>query len=419
MDEVKTSIKVKGIRIPFYYEYLNIDKINKRYHIVYVDSEDFKLFIPSNYQINYSKSTNSYSNRGHLSFYNSKHNYTFDYIKMTYSSFVSKINSIKGDIIKSFINYRGQEIFEIVKDNIDYLYMYYDGYFYKLYSNHRFTINEYFDMYFLLFSVTNRSVNDSVRHIRDLYYLQEQGIYYLCNDLDLLLTDLSNYTDAVDIDKEDLIIITDEDYLRYKETQQKAKLIALKVLEPQKKELSLYRRDNVWYISGSFSFGVMGKYSYGYIDEFNEISSSEELLLEEKTDLLHEMIKQKQLETISCYSTIKEEFYKYLVGYFIRNISYQVWSEYHIREFVNINYLTDDEETVHDRMIYQLFIDKLKEPNSYLEVFNQEMVENSIISEKIVIYPNRYTIRFSALNYLLKDKEFTFDETYKLCCDYC
>lgn len=47
------------------------------------------------------------------------------------------------------------------------------------------------------------------------------------------------------------------------------------------------------------------------------------------------------------------------------------------------------------------------------------MIEDSIISEKIVIYPNRYVIRFSALNCLLKDKECTFDETYKLCCDYC
>lgn len=419
MDKEKALIKVKGIRLPFYYEYLNIDKIDKKYHIVYIDSESFKLLIPNNYQVDYLKSTNSYNNRGHLYFYNDKHTYTLDYTKMCYKEFIEKINFLKENVNKSFINYRGQEMYEIVKDNVDYLYMYYNGYFYKLYGNHKFTINEYFDMYFLLFSVTNRAINDSINHIRDLCYLQEQGIYYLCNDLDLLLNDLSRYSDSIDIKKEDLIIINDEDYLQYKETQNKAKLIALKVLEPNKEVLSLYRKDNVWYILGNFSFGILGNFSYGYIDEFSEISDSEELSCNEKKDLLSELINQKQLELVSYFSKIKTEFYKYLVNYFISSMSYELWNEYHIREFINIDYLTDNEANMQDNIIYNLLINKLEEDVDYISLFNQKMIEDSIISEKIVIYPNRYVIRFSALNCLLKDKECTFDETYKLCCDYC
>ena len=72
-----------------------------------------------------------------------------------------------------------------------------------------------------------------------------------------------------------------------------------------------------------------------------------------------------------------------------------------------------------DTNIYYLFINKLQDNGDYMLLFNQKMIEDSVISEKIVIYPNRYIIRFSALNCLLKDKECTFDETYKLCCDYC
>ena len=419
MDESKTLIKVKGIRLPFYYEYLNIDKIDKKYHIVYIDSEDFKLLVPSNYQIDYLKSTNSYNNKGHLSFYNHKHTYTLDYTNMCYHEFIEKVSRLKGNVTKSFVNYRGQEIYEIVKDNVDYLYMYYNGYFYKLYSNHKFTINEYFDMYFLLFSVTDRAINDSINHIRALCYLEEQGIYYLCNDLDLLLTDLSNYNDSIDIRREDLIIVNDEDYLQYRETQNKAKLIALKVLKPNKEILSLYGKDNVWYILGNFSFGILGKFSCGYIDEFREISDSEELSFDEKTDLLNKIINQKQLEVASCFCKIKVEFYNYLVSYFINSMSYELWNEYHIREFINIDYLTDNEFNIPDNNIYYLFINKLQDNGDYMLLFNQKMIEDSVISERIVIYPNRYIIRFSALNCLLKDKECTFDETYKLCCDYC
>lgn len=418
MDKEKTLIKIKDIRLPFYFEYLNIDKIDKKYHIVYIDSESFKLLIPNNYQIDYLRSINS-NDRGHLSFSSNKHIYTLDYMKMQYSEFIEKINNLKGSVNKSFINYRGQKIYEVVKDNVDYLYMYYNNYFYKLYGNHKFTINEYFDMYFVLFSVTNRDIDDSINHIRDLCYLQEQGIYYLCNDLDLLLTDLSNYSDSIEIKKEDLIIVKDEAYLQYKETQNKAKLIALKVLEPNKEDLSLYENDNIWYILGSFSFGILGNFNYGYIDEFNEINNSEELSYDEKKDLLNELINQRQLEVASNSSEIKMEFYKYLVNYFINNMSYQLWSEYHIREFVNIDYLTGNEDNVNDNIIYSLFINKLEEDDDCISLFDKKMIEDSIVSEKIVIYPNRYIIRFSALNCLLKDKECTFDETYKLCCDYC
>lgn len=414
MDEVKATIK----DIPFYYELLNIHKINKTYHIVYIDSESFKLFIPNNYSINYSKSNNNY-NKGHLSFYNHKYTYTFDYHKMTYNQFTNKIDSINGEVIKSFINYRGQEVYEIVNNNVDYLYMYYNGYFYRLYSNHKFTINEYFDMYFVLFSITSRAVLECLNHLLCLYFIQDQGLYYLCNDLDVLQMDLSDYHDSVNISKDDLIILNDDDYLEYKKAQQKAQSIALKVLEPKRDALSLYRKGNVWYIFGSFSFGVLGKYNYGYIDEFNEISGSEELSLEEKKDLLNKMIKQKQLEVISYYPKIKDEFYKYLVDYFINNLTYQLWSEYHLREFINLYHIIDDEMSVPDTIIYNSFMDKLQDVDDYLELFNQDSILNSIICEKIVIYPNRYIVKFSALNCLFNEKEFTFDETYKLCCNYC
>ena len=159
--------------ICIYYSYIYLNNLDINYHLVNVDNERFNLLIPDNYKIDYSKSVNDYLGMGNIYFYNNKNNYELNYVKTDYDIFKDQMS--KRDISNEFINYRGQHFYERVNDNQDKLYMFFNGYKFKITTNHKYNINELYDMYFILFSVTNTLFQNNSKLLRELTILKEKG----------------------------------------------------------------------------------------------------------------------------------------------------------------------------------------------------------------------------------------------------
>ncbi len=401
-----------GKRRPIYYEYLELAQYDVKFHLVNVDSEEIYFILPNNYSINYSKSNNSYEPKGHINFYKEKYNYVLEYTYKEYDSFKLHMDRKKDNIIKVFTNYNNREFYEVKKSNVDFIYMYYQGYYYKIHSDHKFSFNEYYDMYFILYSITNKRYNKNINLINELYYFYDNCLEYLFEGKDILNTDLTNFIDNIDIKEDDIYIYTDEDYLKYKEKQNKVELITQNLLaNVTNNELGTRLVDSRWDIVGNFNFSNFGIYNKGYIFGYDEIINSDELEDKEKNNLLNKIILQKQYETISYKDKINDIFYNYIVNYLKNNINYEIWNNYHIREFINEEMLDGYNDEISEKNIYELFTKELGFNDNILIKNN---ILDSVKGEEIVIYPDKFSIKFSALNSLLNFKKLVFNEEYNL-----
>ena len=409
--EEKRNIEIKDRRRDIYYEYIELKPLNTRYHFINIDSDGYNLLLPEVYQINYSQSNNTYEKNGHIYFRNNKYNYTLDYTKKSYAEYKQHMNNKKEFIINTFVNYKGREFIEVFKNNIDYIYTYFDGYYYKIYSDHKLSVNEYYNMYFILFSISKEKINKSLQFIKELYFFKEKCINMLLDEVNLLVKDLSGYTSDIELVNSDIFIYSDDDYLKYKETKNKVNKISLEILNDiDSKNIKLKKIDNDWYLDCIFNFECLGSYYDGQIKEHGEITDSDELSEEDKEKLLKKVIEQKEYE-IKCYQDkIEEEFNSYLIKYLNNNLSYDVWNNYHIREFVSINKIADI-DTLDDRSVFDIFITNLLDDHS---IMNNKLVKENIVGEKIIIYPDKYILNISALNGLLNSITVEVDDEYKL-----
>ena len=393
------SHKIKNIKQDIYYEYIYLNELDSEYHFVTIDSDNINLIIPSSYQINYSQSNNSYDHKGYIYFYNEKNNYSLDYTKCVYDSFKIHMEHKKDSIIKMFSNYRNQEFYEVMKNNEEYLYMYSNGYYFKLYTNHKMSINEYYNMYLILLSISNDKIDKNINLLKELYFFDTNSLYSICNDIDLIHNDLTSYTDGITINEESVIVSNDDEFIKYKGKQNKADIISRNVLS------NIFDNRDIK-IEDMFKFANLGTYSVT-IKDYNEIIDSDELSEEDKNNLLYKMIEQKQNEAYSNKDKINDEFYKYIINYLKKNLTYSLWDSYHIRQFINMDKF-DDEIT--DEELYDTFMNDINLDN----VLDLQLVEDSIKSHELSIYPNKYVLRFSIFNGLLNSLKIIFDEEYNL-----
>lgn len=398
--------------ICIYYSYIYLNNLDINYHLVNVDNERFNLLIPDNYKIDYSKSVNDYLGMGNIYFYNNKNNYELNYVKTDYDIFKDQMS--KRDISNEFINYRGQHFYERVNDNQDKLYMFFNGYKFKITTNHKYNINELYDMYFILFSVTNTLFQNNSKLLRELTILKEKGIESFCNDIDLLHINLEEYYDStIELNQDNILIKDDEDYLDYKDIQYKVDEIK------NNEDLNIIYEENEWSLSGLFYFEYLGKYFKGNIIGYDEIINSTELNMDEKKSMLENIISQKQNEISNYYVKIKEDFYKLFIEYLRNNINYDIWNKYHLREFIMLENLTHDNENVNEYLTYNLFINALEklDYNDYGQIkglFNTKWIKKSIIGNSLLIHPDYYELSFSGLNYYLNDFNLYVDDEYNL-----
>ena len=84
-------------------------------------------------------------------------------------------------------------------------------------------------------------------------------------------------------------------------------------------------------------------------------------------------------------------------NYIELNVNYEKWDSFHLREFVNLDYI-DNYDELDDNSIYQIFINNIK---SKFNILNEKNVENSINGLEIIIYPDKYILKLNALNNFL------------------
>lgn len=407
----KKGIQIKNIKRDIYFEYLELKNLDEKYHLISVDSEGFNLIIPSSYNVDYSGSNNIYNSNGHIYFFNDKHTYCLDYTKKSYSDFQKHMNNRKKYITNSFTNYRNEEFIETFKNNIDSIYMYHNGYYFKIYSNHKLSMNEYYDLYFILFSITDKKINNSIELLRELYFFRTNSIKFICNGEDILKLNLKDYTDDIELTTNDIIVYNNEQYLRYKDTKKIAENISINLLSDSKNELNVDYVNDKWIIIGNFKFGSLCSFYKGYIKDYNEITDSNELSMEEKTNFITKIIKEKQYELDGYTGSIKKEFYNFIREYMNRELSYELWNEYHIREFVDFELINDYDNSLNDFSLYKLFMSNIF---SDIKLFNDKLVMGSIKSDNIVITPNYYNICITGLNGLFNKMKIKFDEDFNL-----
>ena len=409
--EDSTSNNIKKNRRDIYYEYIELKTLNTRYHFINIDSDGYNFLLPDNYQINYSQSNNTYENNGHIYFRNENYNYTLDYTKKKYEEYKQHMNDKKDFIVKSFTNYRGREFIEVFKNNVDYLYTYYDGYYYKIYSDHKLSINEYYNMYFILFSISKERINKAIQFIKELYYFKENCINKMFNDINLLTEDLSGYISDIDLLSSDIFIYSDEDYLKYKETKNKVDKISIELFtDIDSKNIKIKKVDNNWYLDCIFNFDGLSSFYNGQICGYNEITESDELSDEDKENLLKKVIEQKEYE-VRCYKDkIEEEFNDNLVNYLENNLTYDLWINYHMKEYINVDKI-DQCDSLDERTLYNIFMDNINKSN---ELLNKKLIESNIVGEEIDIYPDKCVLKITALNGLLNFITIEVNDEYGL-----
>ena len=413
MDESgKRNIKVRDKRRDIYYEYMQLNNLDEVYHLVHVDSDEYNFLIPNYYSINYSQSNNTYETNGHIYFYNSKNKYTLDYTKKEYNSYLQHMSKLNNYVVKKFNNYLNREFVELYKNDIDYIYMYYNGYYYKIYGDHKLSLNEYYDMYFILFSITKDRLGNLLNRVKELYYFNKFAIKLLCDDIDILTCDLSKYIDDIDLVSSDITLINDNEYLKYKETKNKVEKLSINILSNTKENKVNVELDNdTWYINGIFDFGILGNYYNSRINDYNEVTQSDELSNEDKNYLLNKIVFQKLCEINSYDSLLQQQLIEYITKYLSDNLTYELWDKYHIREFVNTNSVIDYSDELDDMSIYKLFIDNL---STNKNIFNIKSIKESILGEELNIYPVKYDVKFTGLNGLIDSIKLEIDENYSI-----
>ena len=391
---------IRNIKKTIYYEYITLNRYNSKFHLVSIESDGFNCIIPDSYQIDYAQSNNNYNEKGHLYFFNDKYSYCLDYVKKDSNLFEKHMCNKEKDIVKKFTNYRFQKFYELYNNN-EYIYMYYEGYYFKLYTNHKMSINEYYDMYLILLSMSKDRISKDIELLKELVYFNENAIYSICNDVDLIKSNLKEFSLNIELNVEDVVVINDDTYLEYKSKQTRVDAISRELLS------SIINNDGKnLTISETFKFANLGTYNI-IVNDYFEIVDSEELNDSEKSSLIYKMIQQKQNETYSNKDKINNEFYNYIINYLNHNLTYQLWDLYHIREFINVDKydnITNDEE------LYNAFMKDIL----LSSVLNMKLVEDSIKTSIINIYPTKYILRLSIFNGLLNNLKIIFDEEFNL-----
>jgi len=405
------NIQIKSIKRDIYFEYLSIKSLKEKYNLVSVDSDGFNFLIPINYTIDYSGSYNIYDTKGHIYFSSDKSNFSLDYKKINYDDYKKHMDKKYDYVVRFFNNYRNQDFIEIYKNGYDRLYMYYNGYYFKIYSNHKLSMNEYYDMYFILFSINDKSISTNVELLRELYYLSKNSLKYACNDEDILTINLKEHTDNIDLNISDIVVYNNEDYIKYKNTKNKVNKISLSILSNNDDNINVDFINSKWVINGVFKFGNVWRFDKGFIKDYKEITESNELSLDEKKNMLTKIIVEKKYSIDGYIGPIKKEFYSFVRDYMSRELTYELWNEFHIREFVDFNLIDGYDESLNDFSLYKLYMSNIY---SDKKIFIDKLVMDSIVTDSITITPDIYILCISGFNGLFNKIKIKFNEEFNL-----
>lgn len=397
-----------------YFEYLTINGVANRYHVVTLDTIGYSFLMPDNYTIIYNKSLCKYDGMGHLRFYNGQNKFDFDYFKEDDATFRYNINLILPKVKKTFTNYRNQVFYEVTKDNTEVIYLYFEGFMYRIKSYHKLSMNEYFDAYLMLLSLTSKMIHTDIPLLKEVIYFHQHALSNLIAEHDLLLENLSDVS-SIDISLADINVTNDEDYMEYKDHSHKIELLEDYLLTMEDTSLGVFYEDG-WQVKGTFLFGCFGRYSTIHINGYQEIIDAEKLTIAEKENLLTTIIKERQMEVDSHKTRLKNELYQYIASYFIECVSYELWHKSHFKEFINVDSLLSPEEDLDDINLYAKTLNYLEDTTDLMEaaskLFNYQKICDSATGKEMVITPDTCLLKLSLCNDLFCDINISLDDNY-------
>lgn len=341
------------------------------------------MIIPQQYVIIYGESSLNDLNHGIVKFRSEKE-YQVEYEASTEEEFELRMNELKivSTCIEKFEN-NDQIFYEF--DN-GYIYMYYDGYIWKISNFSRNDIKEYYDMYIILMSIrtiNNKHYNDK-DNLKLIYLISKNCLNYLYKGIDLKKKrkeEIDEYALTEDvvtfsIDNERYLTVLDEDYQIFKrKTNEETENF---------EKLHIYC-DDEWCFEGTFKASILGIYNSGYLLDFKEIVNSTELSEIEKRNLLENIINQKQIELYEYKDFISKKLLDILIENIKDNLTLDRWNEL---EFVNYLYVEDiDIENKTEELLYDFY--KFALDNNDIESIKKtidiDYLSNQIKPIKVVI----------------------------------
>lgn len=296
---------------PFYtndFSYLVVKETPWQWHFLKFFNSTYGMILPIDYILDYSSILRNTKESGSLKFRKEKE-YILEYRKSTLADFYAQTKEL-GEVFSLLEDFQTEnnQIFREYKE--DAIYMYQDGYIWKLIGYSRNDITEYFDMYLLLMSLRplvsgNYKDNNNLKFI---YLVSKNAITYLYKGIDLKKRTIASLTeefqktmDVVTISLENRLYseVMDLDYSLSKRRNNHDKEVELPTTITHKEK---------WFFDGNLSLGLFGNYLRGELFEFSSILSSNELSEPEKKELIKKVVVEKKQECLEKKSYLDNQF---------------------------------------------------------------------------------------------------------------
>lgn len=403
--------------IPNDFSYLLVESSSWQWHFLKFFNNSCGMVLPIDYIIEYASTSRNSKLYGTIIFRKEKE-YVLEYRKATLEEFYAQMKELE-DIFLLLEDFQTEnnQLFREYKE--DAIYMYQEGYIWKVTGYSRNDITEYYDMYLLLMSL--RPLTDGVykdcNQLKFLYLVSKNAITYLYKGIDLkkrtpasLIEEFQKTLDVVTVSLENRL---------YKEVLDLDYSIARRRNYPKEEEVALtITHKEKWFFDGNFSLGLFGNYLRGELFEFPSILSSKELSEPEKKELIKKVVMEKKQECLEKKAYLDNQF---LIAFFKDRMenAEEFFDQENWIDFLKLENISLEE--LSRNSVKDWFIQKLQgmEPFSLdSEEWNEfcTYIDYSAIKSKVKPLYLTITPLFIVLEYALfgKKENFILTEEYEM-----
>lgn len=410
---------------PFFandFSYLIVKDTSWQWHFLKFFNNAYGMVLPIDYIIEYGSTYKNSKENGTLHF-RKEHEYILEYRKASIEEFSSQMKELE-EVFLLLEDFKTEynQIFREYKE--DAIYMYQEGYIWKISGYSRNDITEYFDMYLLLMSLrplVEEIYNDN-NHLKFLYLVFKNNIEYLYKGIDLKKKSLNSLPEhlqktldvvTISLDNKLYSEVVDLDY-----SVAKRKRVDQKAEEPP---ITIVHKDK-WFFDGNLSLGLFGNYLRGELFEFSSILSSTELSEPEKKELIKKVVIEKKQESLEKKNYLNNQF----LTLFFRNRmeSYKIlFNQERWIDFLKLENFPLEELSVNK--VKEFFLEKL---NFIKDIPKEELWESeewkefcsyldfSALKEKVIPLYLTITPLFMVVEYAIfgHKENFIFTEEYEI-----
>lgn len=344
-DIIKNHTQSVEEIVPIYqqsFSYLKIQENHVRWHLIKWLNNTFGMILSDDYILDYSSAKKNTESAGEV-FFRLEKEYHLEYRKSTIEEFHHQMNDLEVvfPLIEKFETDRNQFFYEYEGDAI---YLYQDGYVWRLSGYSRNDICEYYQMYLLLMSLDylkngRYTKNELLKHI---YLIEKNALYYLYKGIDLkkesitsLKEKFQNFSDTVivSLDNHRYYEIVDLDYYLSKRKKR---------IDHQEEDITIKHFDS-WVFEGVFHAGILGDYAKGELLDFSEIFASKELSEPEKKEMLKKIVLERERELSHKKTYLNNQFLLTFFRKHLELLTPEKWMNFLKLEKIPCEELTEEE----------------------------------------------------------------------------